>query len=156
MMARAQVSIPAPARSSVSAPADFRDFVMDVAKFRGLTTLAAIARAAGIDASSLSRWLDGHNGATVDSLRQLADALGVRLAEMLVAAGQVTAAEIGLEPLPQELQEVVAVLSREHTDQEKRALLRGIDYARQQWVAMVDELRYPPVEPRMRSRHAKG
>lgn len=142
----------------MSPPPSFRDFVMEQAARRGLTTSAAIARAAGTDASSLSRWMAGHNGATVDSCRRIAEALEVSLSEVLVASGAVSADEIQLDPLPPELLQIAAMhASAEYTEQEKKALLAGVDYARQQWEAMVEAFRAStPVEPRMRrARHGR-
>lgn len=167
MMARAQVAVPArstpPAdtvtsvvRSSVSPPPSAREYVMQLAEARGLTTLAAIARASGTDPASLSRWLAGHNGATIQSLRQLSDALGTRLVDMIVAFGVASADELGMQPLPMEVQEVMHALADDSfTAREKRGLLIGVSYAYKVWEETREEQREARREPKMRSRDAK-
>lgn len=152
MIARAQAAVPA-RRSiptvveAIPTPPTFREFVERFAKPLGMTKDAEIARAAGIHPSALSRWLSGAGGADVASLRQLANALEVRLAELMVAAGPgaggVTAEEIGLEPLPDELQAPFAALRDDapYIGPEQDALRVAIDYAYRQWQATVEVYR---------------
>lgn len=139
-------------------PETFHDFVMRLAGERGLTSLAEIGRAAGADRSTVSRWLSGANGATVQSLRQLADALDIRLAELMVAAGLVTAEEIGLDPLPDELQGPAGALRNDapYTGLEREALLVGLDYAYRQWLATIEVYRnQQAVEPSHEARSSR-
>jgi transcriptional regulator with XRE-family HTH domain len=144
-------------RSSVTAPARFRDYVRKQAADRGFKTLAELAQAADVNESALSRWLTGANGPSVEALRRIAPALGVRLGDLMIAAGMATPAELGMKgappppqaPLPPELQRVVAKLKRpDVSEHHKRALLNGIARVEEIW----EESREVPREPRMRRR----
>lgn len=149
------------ARSNTTAPPSFRQFIRDRAAAKGLFTYAAIAEAAGIDPSGLSRWLNGVNGATVESLQKLASALDVRVGDMLVAAGQATPASLGQKaapaapPVPAEIRQYLEVLwnkNDEYEEFEIRGLLAAADFAFKQWERLVMDNRRKPREPRMRRR----
>lgn len=142
-------------RSTIAPPAQFREWVIGKAAEQGLTTMAAIARAVGTDPSTVSRWLGGQNGVSVDSLRRLAPALNVRIGDILVAAG-LSPGEIGLvpqAPLPTEIREQVRILDGDDfTVREKRAFLRSIARNTETFLEVVEEIRNAPREPQMRRR----
>lgn len=142
-------------RSSVAPPATFGDYVRRLAAERGLeTTNAAIARAAGIDQSALSRWLTEQNRPSVEGLRQLSTVLGVRLGDLMVAAGMATPTELGMsgappQPLPPPVGRIMKHLRRDDvTDRQKRGLLLITDRSTDIW----EEALEVEVEPRMRRR----
>lgn len=111
--------------------------------------MAAIARAVGTDPSTVSRWLSGQNGVSVDSLRRLAPALDVRIGDILVAAG-LSPEEIGLvpqAPLPPEIRDQLHILGDDlgndenFTAREKRAFLRSIARNTEDFLDVVEEVR---------------
>lgn len=54
------------------------------------------ARAHGITATNLAKWRDGHSEPGLSTIEQIAEALGRRTVELLIAAGYITAEDVGI------------------------------------------------------------
>lgn len=92
------------------APNDFVDWLRERAAASGFDPdsrggIAALARAAGVDASPVSRALGGKMVPKIDTQRALARALGVEPREMYVRSGTIAAEDL-LDGLPQEPESV--------------------------------------------------
>ena len=75
------------------------DFLRDAMAAAGLSA-AELARRSGASESQISRWLAGAHRPDINQLRTVAPALGVRILDLVVAAGHLTAEEAGLEGPP--------------------------------------------------------
>lgn len=62
--------------------ATFLQWIKAEGAARGLTTVDAIAHAAGIDGATLGRWAESKNGPTLSKVADVADALGITVAEL--------------------------------------------------------------------------
>lgn len=121
---------------------------------RGYTT-ADLSRACGVSEATIGRWIREEKEPALSTLRAAAPHLGVRLGDLIIAAGLATATELGTvgspppprPPLPAQLQRIVALLLQPKiTNESKRTLLNAVARAVDMW----EEMRQPPKEPRMR------
>lgn len=89
----------------------FRRFVMSKAASAGFDRASELARAAGIRDGMLSKWLNGREQPSIDSLRKLADPLRVKVIDLAILAGRMDPGEIqpGGEPAPRPRAEMHAL-----------------------------------------------
>jgi transcriptional regulator with XRE-family HTH domain len=91
---------------------------------------AAFARRVGVDPKTINHWLAGNVDVSEASVRRVADALGRRPLDLLVAVGYYRADEVGAEPgAPPPLDPDVLLLARQLADpsvsDEKKATIRA-------------------------------
>jgi transcriptional regulator with XRE-family HTH domain len=119
-------------------PDDFRAYVLKTAAVNGLATRADIARAAGISDGMLSKWLNGRQQPSPDSVRGLADAIRAPRSRLMILAGRATEDEYDgradtsdaptLEPLALELDQMLRGTSP-LTAEQRRTLSVVVDHA---------------------------
>jgi transcriptional regulator with XRE-family HTH domain len=83
-----------------SSERDWATYLESAIRSSGLTQ-AELARRSGLAESMVSRWLRGLNQPDVPNLRRVRPVLGVRMLELLVAAGHVTLEEAQLRDTPE-------------------------------------------------------
>jgi transcriptional regulator with XRE-family HTH domain len=138
-------------------PATFGRYLELLMAEHGFQTKAELARASGVDATTIGRWVAGEKEPAIAGLRAIAPHLGVRLGDLMIRAGLASAAELGTvgappaprAPLPPAVQRVMSrLLSPRYTERQKSALLAGIDRTTDSWEDVVSV----PKEPQMRRR----
>lgn len=93
--------------------ASWPDWLAARMELRGFRSSSELARAAGIPDSVISRWRSGSSVPSVVQLRRLQGPLQVPLLTLLVAAGHLSADEVGLqlppdpEPRPRDTRDAI-------------------------------------------------
>lgn len=138
-----------------SAAVSFGEYLERLMAERGFPTKTDLARAAKVEQTTIGRWMRGEMEPTLSGLRSIAPHLGVRLGDLIIAAGLATPAELGTvgspppphAPLPPQLQRVVSImLDPRVPEASKPTLLSAIGRTIELW----EEMRQAPKEPRMR------
>lgn len=135
----------------------FAEYLRAAMKARGFVTTAALSRATGIGDSVLSKWLSGNGGKTPRTymLRQLVDALGVPLIELVVAAKIMTYEEARLpeEPKPPKSlgeEDIDEMINSSSMAEDRKAFLRA-ELMRLRQQALDEANRTPPRRVRQTS-----
>jgi transcriptional regulator with XRE-family HTH domain len=109
----------------VSAPEDAGDFAGYVDRL--LTGLgesnSSAARKTGVHVSLISKWRLGHTLPTIDRARQFADGMGVPRLVVMIKAGLLEPADVGLDSLYLDLAELDSMAA--HVDESERRTLRA-------------------------------
>lgn len=139
-------------KSTTPAPTTFGGYLKQAIADCGFSK-ADLARASGVDATTIGRWIADDREPTINGLRSIAPHLGVPLADLVVGAGLFSAEELETAgPLPAQVRRVMTALSDpQYTERQKAALLAGIDRTTDSW----EEIVHIPREPQMRKRPAK-
>jgi transcriptional regulator with XRE-family HTH domain len=131
--------IPGPSLVAVartSSPAiDFGEYLERQMAHAGFENREQLARASGVEATTIGRWIRGERPPTIEKLRDIAPHLKVRLGDLMVRAGLATREELGMigaspppgPPLPPVLRSVMARLASPRlSDKRKNFLLQYI------------------------------
>jgi transcriptional regulator with XRE-family HTH domain len=107
---RGTATVPTVVKTTATTP--FGIYIELLMERAGYNTPAALARATGITDTTISRWLQGKKTPTISNLRALAPVLDIRLGDLMIQAGLVTAAEVGQAgaappPLPPVVREIL-------------------------------------------------
>jgi transcriptional regulator with XRE-family HTH domain len=80
----------------------WRTWVLHQMSRHGWTSQADVVRSSSLTRSAISQWLDEDRDQqpTIENCRKAAEAFGVPILEVLVAAGHITAEEAGQPPAP--------------------------------------------------------
>lgn len=120
-----------------------------------------LGRAAGVDPTTIGRWINNSRVPNLDNLRAVAPHLGVRLGDLMVRAGLATKEELGTvgappppgPPLTQaERIQRSRFIDPSKTERYKRAFHAAMLRAIGDFDEVVADLAASPVEPRMRRR----
>lgn len=124
---RGRASVPPVVKTTASTP--FGIYLDSLMEKAGFATPAALARASGVNDTTIGRWLKGEKEPTIPGLRAVAPHLHVRLGDLMIKAGLATAAELGLAgapppPLPPVIRDVLERLGARSplSEKEKRML----------------------------------
>lgn len=119
-----------------------------------------LGRVAGVDPTTIGRWINNRKQPTLEGLRAVAPHLGVRLGDLMVRAGLATREELGMvgsppppgPPLSRAERTIRSRMVGDHTERYKRSfhasLLRAINDFDEVVSDMAEDIR----EPRMRRR----
>lgn len=141
---------------AAAAQADFGGYLKKLATANGYSQ-AALAAAAGVNQTQMSRAFGNAITPSVETLRKIAPLLNVRLGDLMIRAGMATAAELGLAgsappPLPPVVRDILTRLSQKSplTEKEKRVLQAHLRLA----LEMFDEFYADmlTLDPRLRGR----
>lgn len=116
--------------NTTSAPVEFGKYFEQQMFQAGFANREQLAKVSGVDATTIGRWINGQRPPTNEKLLLVAPHLGLRLGDLLVAAGY-TPAQLGMvgappppaPPMPSVLRRVMARLGNPRLSERRKAFL---------------------------------